>query len=117
VAEEAEEAPIEAEADRDVPAAAEEDELEPPFEGEMIEDSIGWVQTEPQEDYYTGWSDEEEEPEVEEVEYEWVRDEIEEERDLYRPERKKKSKKRRPKEQYFGEEVADRRRKPRSRNW
>ncbi|MGD8624507.1 MAG: transcription termination factor NusA [Anaerolineae bacterium] len=113
----AEEAAVEAAADRDAPAPAEEDELEPPFEGEMIEDSIGWIQTESQEDYYTGWSDEEEEPEAEEVEYEWVRDEIEEERDLYRPERKKKSKKRRPKEQYFEEELVDRRRKPRSRNW
>jgi len=112
----------EAEAGQEAPAPVleepsfAEDELVPPFEGEMIEDSIGWVQTEPQDAYYTGWSDEEEE-EVEEVEFEWVRDEVEEAPEDYRPERKKKSKKRRPREEYFEEETTDRRRNPRSRGW
>jgi N utilization substance protein A len=120
---EAEAPPVKSEADQEAPAPVleepqfAEDELEPPFEGEMIEDSIGWVQTETQEDYYTGWSDEEEEEEPEEVEYEWVRDEAEEEPADYRPERKKKSKKRRQKEYYYEENVTDRRRKPRSRSW
>jgi N utilization substance protein A len=122
-AEPEEEATPEAEVSQEAPAPVleepsfAEDELEPPFEGEVIEDSIGWVQTESQEDYYTGWSDEEEAEEVEEVEYEWVRDELQEPPEEYRPERKKKSKKRRTREQIFEEEMAERRRKSRSRNW
>jgi N utilization substance protein A len=73
----------------------------PPFEGEPVSDSIGWVQTESQEDYYTGWSDEEN---LESVEYEWVAEEVpEEEEEEYRPEKKKKGKKRRRREQDFEE--------------
>ncbi|MCL7451646.1 MAG: transcription termination factor NusA [Anaerolineae bacterium] len=75
------------------------DEAAPPFEGEPVSDSIGWVQTETQEDLYTGWSDEEE---VETVEFEWVADETEEEgAEEYRPEKKKKGKKRRRREPEF----------------
>lgn len=47
-----------------------ESELEPTFEGEPIEDSLGWVVTEPEEDYYSGWGEVEEPSEEEEVE--WV---------------------------------------------
>jgi N utilization substance protein A len=65
-----------------------------PFEGEPVEDSIGWVATEPEEDYYTGWAEEEGE-DLTQVEYEWVVDEETEEKDDYRQERKKKGKKRR----------------------
>jgi N utilization substance protein A len=45
------------------------------FDQEPVEDSIGWVHTEPEEDYYSGWAEEEEE---EDQEPEWVRDEVEE---------------------------------------
>jgi N utilization substance protein A len=54
----------------------EEEEQIPTFEGEPIKDSIGWVPVEPEEDYYSGWSEEQEE---EEPQYEWVRDDIFEE--------------------------------------
>ena len=55
----------------------EEEEQIPTFEGEPIEDSIGWVQVEPEEDYYSGWSEAEEaEEEEEEPRYEWVREDI-----------------------------------------
>ena len=39
-----------------------------------FKDSIGWVQVEPEEDYYSGWSEAEEEEE--EPQYEWVREDI-----------------------------------------
>jgi N utilization substance protein A len=81
-----------------------EEEQEIPFEGEPIEDSIGWVATEPQEDYYSGWAEEEEEPT--EVEYEWVIDEVPEKREDYRPARKKKGKKKR-RQRYEYEEDSD----------
>ena len=58
-------------------AILEEEEQVPTFDGEPIKDSIGWVQVEPEEDYYSGWSTEEEEEE--EPEFEWVRDDLFEE--------------------------------------
>ncbi|MFN2184749.1 MAG: transcription termination factor NusA, partial [Anaerolineae bacterium] len=91
VAAEAEAEPVaeEAEADEELAADEAEEELAlpgrpvleeeeqiPTFEGEPIKDSIGWVPVEPEEDYYSGWSEEEEE---EEPEFEWVRDDIFEE--------------------------------------
>jgi N utilization substance protein A len=82
-----------------------EGEQELPFEGEPIEDSIGWVATEPEEDYYTGWAEEEEEPT--EVEYEWVIDEVPEKPEEFRPERKKKGKKKRRQQRYDYEEESD----------
>jgi len=52
-----------------VEEGVDESELEPPFEGEPIEDSLGWVVTRTEEDYYEGWDDlPEEEPEWEEEE-------------------------------------------------
>ena len=81
-------------ADLDRKTMFEAEELqELPFEGEPIEDSIGWVATEPAEDYYSGWADEEEG--LGEVEYEWVIDEAPEEPEEYRPAKKKKGKKQR----------------------
>ena len=57
-------------------AILEEEEI-PTFEGEPIEDTIGWVQVEPEEDYYSGWSESEEaEDGEEEPTYEWVREDI-----------------------------------------
>jgi N utilization substance protein A len=78
-------------------AILEEDEQIPTFDGEPIQDSIGWVPVEPEEDYYSGWSTEEEgEPEPE---AEWIIDDLleaEAPSDYRRTARKKKSK-RRPK--------------------
>jgi N utilization substance protein A len=68
--EEAPAAEIDAAAEAERPAVEEEvdgSELEPPFEGEPIEDSLGWVVTRTEEDYYEGWDDlPEEEPDWEE---------------------------------------------------
>ena len=58
----------------ELPAFEDEEEQIPTFDGEPIKDSIGWVQVEPEEDYYSGWSDAEEEEE--EPQYEWVREDI-----------------------------------------
>lgn len=78
-----------------------ETEEELPFEGELIEDSIGWVATEPEEDYYTGWAEEEEDPS--QVEYEWVIDEVPEEPEEFRPAKKKKGRKQRRKQYDYDE--------------
>jgi N utilization substance protein A len=53
-------------------------------------ESLGWVPVEPEEDYYSGWS-QEEEPEEAEPEFEWVPEEPAVQRDA----RKKKSRRRR----------------------
>ncbi len=53
------------------------DETVPTFEGEPVEDSLGWVPIETPDEYYTGWSEPEEE---EEEKVEWVREEIDESR-------------------------------------
>jgi N utilization substance protein A len=68
-------------------------ELEPPFEGEPIEDSIGWVRAEPKLDFYTDWEEESEPEEETEFEEEWVREEFEEREDTGRGTSKKKKKK------------------------
>jgi N utilization substance protein A len=75
-------------------AILEEDEQVPTFEGEPIKDSIGWLPVKPEEDYYSGWSTEEE---AEEPEFEWVRDDLFQEEaptEYRRPSGKKKPKKR-----------------------
>ncbi len=96
VIEEAEMVLAAAETEPEVPAVPvaqiDEAEAEPPFEGEPIEDSLGWVITEPQGEYYDGWAEagdgleeeEEEEPDLERL--------LEEEGrpDQRRPKRKKK---------------------------
>lgn len=61
-------------ASSELPALEDEEEQVPTFDGEPIKDSIGWVQVEPEEDYYSGWSEAEEEEE--EPQYEWVREDI-----------------------------------------
>jgi N utilization substance protein A len=66
-------------------------EMEPTFEGEPVEDSLGWVVTETDEDLYSGWGEAEEEEEEEE----WVIEEIEERDEDIMRERKKKGKKKR----------------------
>jgi N utilization substance protein A len=72
----------------------EQDELEPPFDGEPIEDSLGWVITEPEEDYYSGWDEFVEE--IPEPETEWVREEFEEPKDSSAPGKKKRKKSGKP---------------------
>jgi N utilization substance protein A len=75
----ADEEDLEAEEEPALPdrlAFLEEEEQVPTFDGEPIKDSIGWVPVAPEEDYYSGWSTEEE---GEEPEFEWVRDDIFEE--------------------------------------
>ncbi|HSJ59496.1 MAG TPA: transcription termination factor NusA, partial [Anaerolineae bacterium] len=86
-----------------IPPFEDEIDQEPPFEGEPVSDSIGWVRTEPAVDYYSGWSDEEEEePDEVAADAEWVRDEPEEEPDYRRG--KKKKGKRRPRRDFYGED-------------
>jgi N utilization substance protein A len=66
-------------------------EMELPFESELVEGSIGWVQVEPEEDYYSGWAELEE---AEEPDVEWVREEIEPQEEEPRGGGKKRKKKR-----------------------
>jgi N utilization substance protein A len=70
-----------------------ESELEPPFEGEPIEDSIGWVRTEPELDYYTGWEEETAPEEELDYEDEWIREDFEEREEVGKDSGKKKKKK------------------------
>jgi N utilization substance protein A len=92
---EAEEAVSEAapEAVLEAPPFVEEEELEPTFEGEPVEDSLGWVVTEPDEDYYDGWSEEEEPGEQWVVEEEPDLDKLLEEEGIPRPAKAKKKRK------------------------
>jgi N utilization substance protein A len=68
-----------------VPVAA--DELPPPFEGEIVEDSIGWVVTEPAPEFKYDW-------EAQEAVYpaEWEEEEVEEEEATKAPKKKKRKK-------------------------
>jgi N utilization substance protein A len=71
---------VDAEAEPALPdrlAILDGDEEAPTFEGEPIEDSMGWLPVEPEEDYYSGWGDaEEDEEEEQEPQYEWVREDL-----------------------------------------
>jgi N utilization substance protein A len=70
-----------------------EDQL-PAFEDGDLGDSFGWVQVEPEEDYYSGWSTEAE-VETEEQESEWIRKELEDlEEESRRPPSRRRQKKR-----------------------
>lgn len=80
-------AKAEDQADAEVGAPRDE---EPPFDGEPIEDSLGWVITEPEEDYYSGWDNfVEEKPEAE---TEWVREEFEEPKEVTKAGKKRRKK-------------------------
>jgi N utilization substance protein A len=70
-----------------------ESELEPPFEGEPIEDSIGWVRTEPEPSLYAGWEEETVPEEGTDLGEEWVREDFEEREDFGKGTSKKKKKK------------------------
>jgi N utilization substance protein A len=72
---------------------SEEQEVQaPPFEEALVEGSTGWVAIEPEQDYYSGWKDEE----IPNVEYEWLPEELEEEEEegFRKGTSKKKAKKR-----------------------
>jgi N utilization substance protein A len=92
----------------DVPLEEVDEEQLPSFEGELADDSIGWVPVEPEEDYYSGWSTEEE---AEEEEPEWIRVDFDEEaeEDWRKPAKKKKGKPRRRQDKYDPPEFEDRR--------
>jgi hypothetical protein len=76
-------------------------EEELPFALDLTEDSgsIGWVSSEPEEDYYTGWGEAEEE----ETLSDWMPEEVFEEEDESARKEKKKGKKRRDKRSVDGE--------------
>jgi N utilization substance protein A len=84
----------------DVPLDEVEEEQLPSFAGGTPGDSFGWLQVEPEEDYYSGWSDEEE---VEGEEPEWILDELDQPEE-YRPSAKKKKSKRRVRPEYIEED-------------
>ncbi|HFD38848.1 MAG TPA: transcription termination/antitermination protein NusA, partial [Anaerolineae bacterium] len=77
-----------------------EEEEEPPaelpsFEDETVDDSLGWIRTEPEEPYMWGWGEPEEEvPETEEKK-DWILDDLEEEARRKPPKKKKKRGKKR----------------------
>jgi N utilization substance protein A len=86
-------AEVQTEGEAEVEEVVDEDLL-PPFEGQPIEDSLGWVITQPEEDYYDGWDDEyeeeeywDEEPDIDKL--------LEEEAGVDKGKRKKKKKGRR----------------------
>ncbi|HSR31326.1 MAG TPA: hypothetical protein VLY63_12240, partial [Anaerolineae bacterium] len=94
-----------------------DEEQLPSVDGELVEGSIGWVQVEPEEDYYSGWSVGEDRVEDE---FEWVRDESEEDQEEYRKPAKKKRGKRTSKPEYFDDQPRDSRKdkgRGRSRGW
>ena len=105
---------VDAEADSALPdrlAILDGDEEAPTFEGEPIEDSMGWLPVEPEEDYYSGWGDaEEEEEEEQEPQYEWVREDLF--RDAPPPSTRRQPKKKKQKRRGRPERDSDR-----SREW
>jgi N utilization substance protein A len=90
-------APEEALAEMELPDG---DELEPSFTTEPLEESLGWVVTDTEEDYYSGWDDvAEETPDQEEEK--WVPEPFEDHEDAPRPGKKGKKKKRGGKSRYL----------------
>ena len=75
-----------------------ESELEPSFVTEPLEESLGWVITESEEDYYSGWDDEvEETPDLRE---EWVPEPFEEVEEAPKKGKKGRKKKKGGKSRY-----------------
>jgi transcription termination factor NusA len=75
-------------------------ELEPSFTTEPIEESLGWVVTHAEEDYYSGWEDVAEETPDQEQE-QWVPEPFEEPGESPKPGKKGKRKKRGGKSRYL----------------
>jgi len=84
----------------DVPLDEVEEEQLPSFAEGTLGDSFGWLRVEPKEDYYSGWSLEEE---IEDEKPEWIRDELDEAEDTRQAAKKKKGKRR--VRQDFGDEA------------
>jgi hypothetical protein len=70
----------------------EETETIPPFEGEQVEDSLGWVTTEPPQEYQYDWGEDAWAEEGIQPDADWDKDEEEEEEELIRPQKKKRKK-------------------------
>jgi N utilization substance protein A len=77
----------------DVPLDEVAEEQLPALEEGALEDSFGWLQVEPEEDYYSGWSTEVEEEE-EDKGSEWIREEFEQIEAARKAAPKKRKKKR-----------------------
>jgi N utilization substance protein A len=77
----------------DVPLDEVAEEQLPDLESGDLGDSFGWVQVEPEEDYYSGWSTETED-ETEEQDSAWIREEFEEMEEVSRrsPSKRRKQK-------------------------
>ena len=70
-----------------------ESELKPTFEGEPVEDSLGWVVTEPPKEYQYDWDEPSWVEEKPDWEIDWESQEIEEKPDLPMPQKKRGRKK------------------------
>jgi N utilization substance protein A len=75
------------------PGAADESETIPPFDGELVEDSTGWVATEPPPEYQYAWEDEPSTDGDSLWEPRWDEDLLEEEEELELPKTSKKKRK------------------------
>ncbi len=98
--EEPEVEPPEAADEEAAPPPVREEVEEPPaelpsFEDETVDDSLGWIRTEPEEPYMWGWGEPEEEAPAEEDKKDWVLDDLEEEARRKPPKKKKKRGKKR----------------------
>jgi N utilization substance protein A len=80
----------------------EETDTIPPFDGEPVEDSLGWVTTEPPEEYQYDWGQDAWEEGDEEPDLDWQKEE-EDEKELGRPQKKKRKKRGRHKTERDGE--------------
>lgn len=80
--------------DRPEAMVDEEAELIPPFEGEPVEDSLGWVDIAPSPEFQYDWEEDGDSLELEWQTEEFEEEEEEEEEELLRPQKKKKSKRR-----------------------
>ncbi len=74
-------------------AVEDESELKPTFEGEPVEDSLGWVVTEPPKEYQYDWDEPSWVEEKPDWEIDWESQEIEEKPDLPMPQKKRGRKK------------------------
>jgi N utilization substance protein A len=82
-------------------------EMIPSFEGEPVEDSLGWVVTEPPQEYRYDWEEDLSEGTEADWETGWEKEEIEEEEELPRPEKKKRKKRGRQRSGYKDEQNFD----------
>jgi N utilization substance protein A len=84
-----------------------EAELIPSFEGEPVEDSLGWVVTEPPQEYQYDWEEDLSEETEATWETGWEKEELSEEEEFVRPQKKKRKKKGRQRTDYKDEQDFD----------